>query len=78
VERRALLLRPWRFHRRCGLGEGCRDRGGLDANLWRNVGVLRHYGVARGYDGAACTARGVASPCFVPSAPVSYVETVDF
>jgi hypothetical protein len=25
------------------------DRGGIDANLWRNIGTLAHYGVAYGY-----------------------------
>ncbi len=59
-------------------GNGFSDRNGLDANLWRNVGALQHYQVAFGYDGAACAARGVASPCYAPTAPVSSVETVVF
>ncbi len=59
-------------------GNGFSDRNGLDANLWRNVGALQHYGVAFGYDGAACAARGVASPCYAPNAAVSYIETVVF
>ncbi len=59
-------------------GSSFSDRNGLDANLWRNVGALQHYQVAFGYDGAACAARGVASPCYAPTAPVSYIETVVF
>jgi hypothetical protein len=26
------------------------DRDGVDDNLWRNIGTLNHYNVARGYD----------------------------
>ncbi len=59
-------------------GNAFSDRNGLDANLWRNIGALQHYRVAFGYDGAACAARGVASPCYAPNAAVSYVETVVF
>jgi probable HAF family extracellular repeat protein len=52
------------------------DRGGIDPHLWRNVGTLYHHGAARGYDGAACAAQGVASPCFAPNAPVGHAEAV--
>lgn len=54
------------------------DRNGLDGSLWRNVGTLQHYGVAFGYDGAACAARGVASPCYGPTEAVSYAQTITF
>jgi hypothetical protein len=30
-------------------GNSFTDRAGTDANLWRNVGTLAHYGVALGY-----------------------------
>ena len=39
------------------------DRGPVDDALWRNVGTLAHYEVARGYDAAACRARRLAPPC---------------
>jgi hypothetical protein len=54
------------------------DRGGLDANLWRNVGTLYFYNVGRGYDGAACSARGVPSPCFGPTDSVTKAQTISF
>jgi hypothetical protein len=54
------------------------DQRGLDPNLWRNVGTLQHYGVAFGYDGAACAARGVASPCYGPTEAVSHAQTIAF
>jgi hypothetical protein len=42
------------------------DQNGLDANLWRNVGTLAHYGVAAGYgDGT-----------FGPTDPVTYAQTL--
>lgn len=59
-------------------GNNFQDRGGLDPNLWRNVGTLQHYAVAQGYAAADCAARGLAAPCFGPNDPVSYVETVTF
>ena len=59
-------------------GNGFSDPGGLTGGLWRDAGTLQHYKVAFGYDGAACAARGVVSPCYAPTAPVSYVETVTF
>jgi hypothetical protein len=59
-------------------GTGFRDQNGLDPNLWRNVGTLQHYGVALGYDGAACTERGAASPCYAPTEAVSYAQTITF
>jgi S-layer homology domain len=54
------------------------DSGGIDPNLWRNVGTLQHYGVAFGYDGAACDDRGVPSPCYGPTEAVSYAQTIAF
>src|SRR3712207_6244082 len=44
------------------------DRGFVDANLWRNVGTLAHYDVARGYpDGT-----------YRPAAPVLQAQTISF
>jgi hypothetical protein len=54
------------------------DRGGLDANLWRNAGTLQHYGVALGYTAADCTAKGKAAPCFGPTDPVTQAQTITF
>jgi hypothetical protein len=54
------------------------DRGGLDINLWRNVGTLHHYGVANGYDQNGCAARGVAYPCFGPTDQVLEVQVIAF
>jgi hypothetical protein len=59
-------------------GNDFTDRGGLDGNLWRNVGTLQHYQVAFGYDGAACADRGVPSPCYGPTEAVSYAQTIAF
>lgn len=50
------------------------DRNGLDANLWRDVAALRHYRVAFGYTQADCVAKGLAFPCYAPTAAVSYVR----
>lgn len=44
------------------------DRGGLDGNLWRDVGVLQHYGVAHGVDGTH----------FGPGDPVTFAQTISF
>jgi hypothetical protein len=42
------------------------DRGEIDANLWRSVGTLAHYGVARGYgDGT-----------YQPTADVSHAQVI--
>jgi hypothetical protein len=54
------------------------DGGGIDADLWRNVGTLQHYGVANGYDAATCAARGVAHPCFGPNDPVTNAQSITF
>jgi subtilisin-like proprotein convertase family protein len=54
------------------------DQGGLDANLWRDVAALQHYGVAQGYAPADCAARGKVAPCFGPTDPVTYAETIVF
>jgi hypothetical protein len=59
-------------------GNDFSDHAGLDANLWRNIGALQHHHVAFGYDGAACAAKGVPSPCYAPTAPVTYAETITF
>ncbi|MFN8513450.1 MAG: choice-of-anchor D domain-containing protein [Thermomicrobiales bacterium] len=44
------------------------DRGGLDANLWRNVGTLYYYNVGRGYDGIV----------FGPTDGVNKAQTISF
>ena len=49
-------------------GNPFNDRGGLDANLWRNVGTLAFYGVAYGYGGGA----------FGPNDEVSYLQSISF
>jgi hypothetical protein len=54
------------------------DIGDLDPNLQRNIRTLAHYGVALGYDGPACTAGGRAYPCYGPSDPVTYAQTISF
>jgi hypothetical protein len=59
-------------------GNDFTDRNGLDANLWRNAGTLQHYGVARGYAAGDCTAKGREYPCFGPTDPVTYAETITF
>jgi hypothetical protein len=59
-------------------GNNFTDSGGIDANLWRNAGTLQHYGVALGYTAADCAARGRAFPCFGPTDPVTYAQTISF
>ncbi len=59
-------------------GTGFTDRGGIDVHLWRNAGTLQHYGVALGYTRADCAARGRAYPCYGPTDPVTYAQTVTF
>jgi hypothetical protein len=54
------------------------DRDGLDGNLWRNIGALQHYNVTFGYTAQDCTARGKDFPCFGPTDPVSYAQTIAF
>jgi hypothetical protein len=49
-------------------GNDFQDRGGLDPNLWRNVGTLQHYGVASGYDGIN----------FGPNDDVTHAQTISF
>ena len=44
------------------------DQGGVDGNLWRNVGTLAHYKVAFGYD----------STHFGPNDKVTYAQTLSF
>jgi hypothetical protein len=59
-------------------GNDFTDQQGLAPALWRNVAALRHYEVAFGYTQADCAARGLLFPCYAPTAPVSYVETITF
>jgi hypothetical protein len=44
------------------------DQGGIDPNLWRNVGTLAHYGVAFGYGNGT----------FGPNDKVTYAQTISF
>jgi hypothetical protein len=59
-------------------GNNFTDRNGLDANLWRNVGTLQHYAVALGYTARDCADQGKALPCFGPTDPVTYAQTISF
>ncbi len=54
------------------------DRNGLDGNLWRNIGALQHYGVTVGYTAQDCASKGQTFPCFGPTNPVTYAETITF
>ncbi len=54
------------------------DGNGFDANLWRNIGALAHYGVSMGYTPEACIALDRLSPCFGPNDAVSYAQTISF
>ena len=54
------------------------DRNGLDGNLWRNVGTLQRYGVTLGYAAGDCAAQGRAYPCYGPTDPVTYAQTITF
>jgi uncharacterized repeat protein (TIGR02543 family) len=44
------------------------DRGSVDADLWRNVGTLAFYNVARGYQDGS----------YKPTNPVLYAQTISF
>jgi alpha-tubulin suppressor-like RCC1 family protein len=44
------------------------DRGSVDANLWRNVGTLAYYGVAKGYQDGS----------YKPTAPVLNAQVISF
>jgi alpha-tubulin suppressor-like RCC1 family protein len=59
-------------------GNNFTDRNGLDGSLWRNAGTLQHYRVALGYAAGDCAAKGRAFPCFGPTDPVTYAETITF
>jgi hypothetical protein len=54
------------------------DRGGVDTNLWRNVGTLYFYNVARGYAPQSCQDRGKIPPCFGPTEQVTQAQTISF
>ncbi len=59
-------------------GNGFTDQGGIDAKLWRDAGTLQHYGVAFGYTAQDCAAQGRIFPCYGPTDPVSYAQTIAF
>ncbi|MFN8517362.1 MAG: choice-of-anchor Q domain-containing protein [Chloroflexia bacterium] len=54
------------------------DRGGVPASLWRATGTLQHYNVAFGYTAPDCANQGRAFPCYGPTDPVSYAQTLAF
>jgi hypothetical protein len=47
-------------------------------HLWRNAGTLQHYGVALGYAFGDYAIKGRAFPCYGPSDPVTYAQTITF
>jgi hypothetical protein len=49
-------------------GNNFPDRGSVDANLWRNVGTLAYYNVARGYQDGT----------YKPTNDVLYAQTISF
>lgn len=60
-------------------GNSFPDRGPVDDELWRQVGTLDFYGVARGYsDAATCASAGTTAPCYIPLDSVSNVQTISF
>ena len=54
------------------------DIGDLNPGLQRSIRTLAHYRVAVGYSGATCTAGGKAYPCYGPSDPVTFAQTISF
>ncbi|MFN8539832.1 MAG: choice-of-anchor Q domain-containing protein, partial [Thermomicrobiales bacterium] len=54
------------------------DQGGIVASLWRDAGTLQHYGVAFGYTQQDCANQGRQFPCYGPTDPVSYAQTITF
>jgi alpha-tubulin suppressor-like RCC1 family protein len=73
----ALIARPlgWDLEDH---GNGFSDQGAVDGNLWRNVGALAFYNVARGYKAETCAALGVAAPCYGPTDEVLYAQVISF
>lgn len=59
-------------------GNGFSDRGPVDGDLWRNVGALAFYNVARGYKAETCGALKVAAPCYGPTDEVVYAQVISF
>ena len=49
-----------------------------DAELWRRVATLQHYGVVGGYSAASCTAQGKTPPCYGPTDPVLKAQAISF
>ena len=54
------------------------DQGFVDNDLWRNVGTLAHYDVARGYTPEGCRRIGVPHPCFGPTDKVLHAQSISF
>ena len=59
-------------------GNDFTDPGGIDPNLWRNAGTLQHYAVTLGYTAADCAVKGKVAPCYGPTDPVTYAQTIAF
>lgn len=49
-----------------------------DAELWRRVATLQHYGVVGGYTAESCAAQGKAPPCYGPLDPVLKAQAISF
>ncbi|HEY8598814.1 MAG TPA: S-layer homology domain-containing protein, partial [Thermomicrobiales bacterium] len=71
----ALIARPLGWDQE-DHNNGFSDRNDVDDNLWRNVGTLAHYNVARGYKPETCQALGVGTPCYGPTDEVVYAQVV--
>jgi alpha-tubulin suppressor-like RCC1 family protein len=73
----ALIARPlgWDLEDH---GNPFSDQGTIDGDLWRNVGTLAHYDVARGYKPETCLALGLATPCYGPTEPVLHAQVISF
>ena len=73
----ALIARPLGWDQE-DHGNPFSDQGQVDGNLWRNVGSLAFYNVARGYKPETCAALGVGTPCYGPTDEVVYAQVVSF
>ena len=73
----ALIARPLGWDRE-DHGNGFSDQGSVDGDLWRNVGALAFYDVARGYKAETCATLGVAAPCYGPTDAVLHAQVISF
>lgn len=67
----ALIARAMAWDRE-DYGNGFPDQQGVDSTLWRNVGALAHYGVAKGYDD------GRGGTYYDPTGQVLHAQTISF